>query len=97
MNKLIAGAFICLPLLLVGCGNDNEAACKDYVQKVQDCGGAFAATYSESWCEAYSETSCDIADYFDCLGDALGTCSNGNFGEADATALSACASKAACD
>ncbi len=81
---------------LAACGNSNESACKDYVKKVQACGGIYAQTYNDNWCTGLNDASCDVSDYFNCLSDALGSCTNGTFNSADATKLSACTSKATC-
>lgn len=84
-------------LSMAACGTDNVAACKDYVQTITDCGGAQAAIYTDSWCEAYDSVDCDISDYFDCLNDAMGECTSGDFSNVDAMAVAACATKATCN
>ncbi|OGQ86937.1 MAG: hypothetical protein A2289_07910 [Deltaproteobacteria bacterium RIFOXYA12_FULL_58_15] len=93
LSVLAVGGFV----FAAGCGNDNAEACKSYVDKVQDCGGTYASTYNDGWCDAFDESDCDVADYFNCLEDALGSCTNGDFSGVDNTALAACAAKATCD
>ena len=97
MKKIVAILGVVLfPVVLSACGNDNESACKDYVQKVQDCGGVWADTYDDAWCDGLNDSDCDISGYFDCLSDALGECDSGDFTNVDMDALGACVSEATC-
>ena len=79
-----------------GGGGGNTTACKNFVKTVQSCGGVYASQFNDTWCNGYSNLSCNIADYFSCVNSALGACTGGNFPNADSNALSACASKATC-
>ena len=48
-------------------GELNVAACEGYVASL-DCGGFdFSTIYGEGFCDGYAETTCEIAEYFDCL------------------------------
>lgn len=53
---------------MLGCGGpDNVGACKNYVTTVNELTCLGDIKIEESTCDAYANTSCDIADYFDCL------------------------------
>jgi hypothetical protein len=98
MRVLFVAVAVSALFTVAGCGNDNVAACEDYVNKVTECGDdTLSATYHDSWCETYEDLDCDISEFFDCMSEAIGECEDGGFPNADASAISACASKAVCE
>lgn len=93
MNKLVLSV-LCL-LAAAGCGGpafDNVEACKTFVQKVK-CGTVDISTQVN--CDAYANTSCDIAPYFDCLSSKY-VCTNGSYDSSKLATASQCADKAVC-
>ncbi len=67
---------------------DNVAACEDFIAEF-DCNTLDLSMYL--MCDLYAQTTCDIADYFDCLADEA-TCDAAAF----STAATNCASLATC-
>lgn len=67
---------------------DNVAACEGFVA-AYECADIDVAQFV--MCEVYANTTCDIADYFDCLADEV-TCDPTGIGNAATT----CASLAMC-
>jgi hypothetical protein len=82
-------------LLLVACGSDdpdNVGACREFVEAVE-CGTSnVSAQYP---CENFASTTCDIADYFDCLADKY-VCVNGMYDSAKLAMVTECAPLASC-
>ena len=67
---------------------DNVAACEDFVA-AYECADVDLTQFV--MCDVYANTTCDIADYFDCLADEV-TCDAAGIGSAAMT----CASLATC-
>jgi hypothetical protein len=90
-NICISIIIACLGLMAASCGGaDNVRACNDWVAKTS-CGVTDISTMID--CNVYSETTCDIADYFDCLTTNT-TC---EMDVIDVTGWAGCAAKAVCD
>lgn len=79
-------------LSIAGCGADNVAACEDWIDSTS-CGSTDVSTLID--CNIYEETSCDIADYFDCLTDNT-SCDEAT-SMVDTTGWTSCLSLAQCD
>ena len=80
---------------LVACANAGEAnvaACEDWVASME-CGDTDYSTLVT--CSSYSETTCDISEYFDCLSDNT-TCDE-DLGVADTTGWADCTDLAVCE
>jgi hypothetical protein len=97
MNKLVLSFLSFSLLAVVGCGGgggaaDNVAACKSFVEKVK-CGTVDIS--SQVNCDAYSATTCDISDYFDCLATKY-VCVDGSYDQTKLATLGDCTSKATC-
>ena len=72
-----------------GGSTDNVSACNSLVDKL-DCGGVDLGMFIP--CDQYGNLTCDITDYFNCVEEAF-ECTDGMF---DASAITPCASMAAC-
>jgi hypothetical protein len=66
-------ALVVVSSLLVGCGQDNVAACKAW--RPPACG---TDTGSLNGCDNYANTTCDLQPLFSCLSDAY-VCVNGHY------------------
>jgi hypothetical protein len=86
---VVAAAFA-----LVGCTNEAEEACNDYLDALDACyeelGTENPVALSDDYCEAYTEDS--QADYLNCLADAYdaGDCSTDDGLIAISTELGSC-------
>lgn len=94
VNGVLGGMVVLfVGMTFVACDSpDNAAACQDYIDKVNtlECYKGAAFTFD---CSIYDSTSCDIADYFDCLTE--NTKCNA-MGQPDQSGTPSCASKATC-
>lgn len=96
MTRLIS-ALACLSVVsfsACGAGTNNVSACKSLVSKLK-CGST-PAPISESACDAYKDTTCDISEYFTCMEGAY-VCKDGNYDPSKAATASNCISKATCN
>jgi hypothetical protein len=64
-----------LAVVLGGCGDpdgeENLAACQDFLAAVS-CGDIGAPTlYGPDFCQPYEESSCDMTAYWDCLANNI--------------------------
>jgi hypothetical protein len=88
VNRLIVVA-----AFLVACGGvgkKNVAACEEFVASLSDCDPALTTAFGEGTCEAYSETTCDISEYFTCNADYMATVCAGDPPPAEACTIPAC-------
>jgi hypothetical protein len=90
MKKLFAAAL--LSIAMVGCGPDNAGACKKFVAAVK-CGTD--TTFTDAYCDAYKNLSCDVTPFFDCMSAAY-VCTNGQYDSTKLANASTCSSKAVC-
>ncbi len=91
MKKLFVAVGALVALL--GCGPDNVSACKKFMESTK-CG---TVDISSSFnCDAYKNTTCDIAPYFTCASEHY-VCKDGQFDSAKLATFSAdCLPKATC-
>ncbi len=73
-------------------GYDNVQACEEWVGSFS-CGDYYLSGVVD--CSVYSETVCDVSDYFDCL--AENTDCDEDLGIVDTTGWTSCADLASCD
>lgn len=91
MKKVIAFLFCTASLAACG-GPDNVGACQKFVNAVK-CGSVdISGTYN---CQSFSNTSCDITEYFNCLTSHY-VCNNGQYDTAKLSTVNECATKAVC-
>jgi hypothetical protein len=92
MKKWILGALFSTAMVACGSSHDNVGACKAFLTSVK-C-GTFDISNQYN-CDAYANTSCDIAPYFDCLSEHY-VCTNGQYDTTKLSTAGECANKATC-
>ncbi len=105
MKKVLSVLFVCLFCFgIMACGDDddnggssfdNKAACEKWVKSIK-CGTSFDPAKTVS-CSAYGAvTTCDIADYFNCLTTEFKCKDVSGTKVPDTSGWTKCTSKATC-
>ncbi len=89
MNRLIIVA-VALLTACGGAGKKNVAACEDWVASLSECGTVADAFTGDGFCDGYSETTCDISEYFNCQADYYTAICAGDPPPAEACTIPVC-------